>query len=60
MRSGKKELLELRQLLAYGENFLTSPVINVCEDELNDLGENFEEKRRFIGLLNELVRYGDI
>lgn len=50
----------MRQLLAYGENFLTSPLINVCEDELNDLGENFEEKRRFIGLLNELVRYGDI
>jgi ribosomal protein L29 len=32
VKSGKKELLELRQLLAYGESYLTSPVINVCED----------------------------
>lgn len=60
MRSGKKELLELRQLLAYGESYLTSPIINVCEDELNDLAEGFEEKRRYLALLNELVRSGDI
>ena len=41
IRSGKKELLELRQLIAYGECYLTSPVINVCEDEMSDLSENF-------------------
>lgn len=60
VRSGKKELLELRLLLSYGESYLTSAVINVCEDELSDLSDNLDLKRKYLALLNELVRAADI
>lgn len=40
VRSNKKELLELRLMLSYGEAYLTSSVINLCEDELLDLTDN--------------------
>jgi hypothetical protein len=35
-------------------------MINVCEDELVDLGEGFEHKRKFLGVINEMIRLGDI
>ena len=60
VRSNKKDLLEIRQLLSYGESFLTSAVINFCEEELLELGEEFEHKKRYLGILNELVRNGDM
>ena len=60
VRANKKDLLELRQLLGYGESFLTSAAINFCEEELLDLSEEFEHKRKYLGILNELVRGGDM
>ena len=60
VQTGKKELCELRLLLAYGESFLTSTIINFCEEELIDITENLDFKKKYLGLLNELIRNGDI
>ena len=55
-----KELLELRLLIPYGQSFLTSSVINLCEQELLEINQNLDEKRKYLALLNELARNGDI
>lgn len=47
-------------MLGYGESFLTSAMINFCEEELLDISDNLDLKRKYLGVLNELVRSGDI
>lgn len=52
IQTNKKELLELRLMLGYGESFLTSAVINFCEEELLDITENLDLKKKYLGVLN--------
>lgn len=47
-------------MLYYGEFYLTSPVINICEDELLDMTDNLHHKKKYLQLINELIRQGDI
>ena len=52
IQTGKKELLQLRLLIAYGESFITSAIINFCEEELMDISDNIDLKKKYLGLLN--------
>lgn len=60
VETGQKEMVELKLLLPFGDAYLTSGMISLCEEELDSMTERIEVKKRYLNLLNELARWGDI
>ena len=56
----KKPELDLKKMIAYGDAFYTIPLMNICEDELCTMETNFVNKKKYLILLGEFMKSGDI
>jgi len=46
--------------MSYGDAFLNIPIMNICEEELDQIETNFINKKKYLNLLGDFMRAGDI
>jgi len=46
--------------MSYGDAFINIPIMNICEEELDLMETNFINKKKYLYLLGEFMRSGDI
>jgi hypothetical protein len=56
----KKCDMDVKKLLLFGDSFLTSTMVEIIEEELSRMNQNFINKKKYLNLLNDLVRSGEI
>jgi hypothetical protein len=56
----KKAELDLKKMISYGDAYFTIPLMNLCEDELTNMDTNFPNKKKYLNLLGEFMKGGDI
>lgn len=56
----KKCDMDVKKLLLFGDSFLTSTMVEIIEEELSRMNLNFINKKKYLNLLNDLVRSGEI
>jgi len=56
----KKSDLDIKKLLLFGDAFLTSTIVEIIEEELSKMHQNFVNKKKYLNLLNDLIRSGEI
>lgn len=56
----KKCDLDVKKLLLFGDSFLTSTIVEIIEEELSNMASNFINKKKYLNLLNDLIRSGEI
>lgn len=44
----------------FGDSFLTSTMVEIIESELSNMSANFINKKKYLNLLNDLIRSGEI
>jgi hypothetical protein len=52
--------MDVKKLLLFGDSFLTSTMVEIIEEELSRMNQNFINKKKYLNLLNDLVRSGEI
>ena len=50
----------MKKLFVYGDAFITIPLMHVCEEELNNMETNFVNKKKYLGLIGDFMKLGDI
>jgi len=60
MNMNKKPEIDLKKLYVYGDAFFTIPLMHVCEDELTNMETNFVNKKKYLNLLGDFMKLGDI
>jgi hypothetical protein len=56
----KKCDLDLKKLLMFGDPYLTSTIVEIIEEELSNMKSNFVNKKKYLNLLGDLIRSGEI
>jgi len=46
--------------MSFGDAFITIPIMNICEEELDQMDNNFINKKKYLNLLGDFMRAGDI
>lgn len=60
MNMNKKPDLEMKKLFLYGDAFITIPLMHICEDELSSMETNFVNKKKYLNLIGDFMKQGDI
>ena len=60
MNLNKKAQIDLKKILVYGDAYITIPLLHICEDELIKMDGNFENKKKYLNLIGDFIKLGDI
>lgn len=50
----------MKKIIAFGDAYLTIPLMNICEEELCSMETNFVNKKKYLALIGEFMKAGDI
>ena len=44
----------------FGDAYISIPLLHICEDELIKMDNNFENKKKYLNLIGDFMKLGDI
>ena len=47
-------------MMTFGDAFYTIPLMNICEEELCNMESNFGNKKKYLNLIGDFMKAGDI
>jgi hypothetical protein len=60
MNLNKKADLDIKKLFVFGDAYITIPLMHICEDELTNMETNFVNKKKYLNLIGDFMKLGDI
>ncbi len=50
----------MKKMFIYGDAYITIPLMHICEDELTNMETNFVNKKKYLNLIGDFMKLGDI
>lgn len=50
----------MKKMMSYADAYYTIPLLNICEDELSNMETNFPNKKKYLNLIGDFIKAGDI
>lgn len=56
----KKAEIDVKKIFNFGDAYITIPLMHICEDELTNMEVNFVNKKKYLNLIGDFMKLGDI
>ena len=50
----------MKKMFVYGDAYITIPLMHIWEDELTNMETNFVNKKKYLNLIGDFMKLGDI